>query len=130
MGAAATLVAASVVFVVGAHLRVAREKPTSALVRGGVGDLSPLPVHAPTRAIRAGEVRFIWGPVPGALSYQFTLSHVDGTPIWAYGGLDTSLVLPDSVVLRPTTRYLWTTDALLPDGSTRSTGVREVDVMP
>ena len=74
-------------------------------------------------------MRFVWGNVPGALSYQFTLSRADGTPIWARGGSDTAFTLPDSVVLQPGARYLWTTDALLPDGSTRSSGVREVDVM-
>jgi hypothetical protein len=75
-------------------------------------------------------VHFVWGAVPGALSYEFTLSRADGTPVWARGGADTALTLPDSVALQPGGRYLWTADALLSDGSARTTGVQQLDVMP
>lgn len=129
-GAVATLAAASIVIAIGAHLRVDRDASNRARVRAGAGDASPLPVHAPSRSARAGALRFVWGSAPGALSYQFALSRSDGTPMWARGGPDTALTLPDSVVVTSGTSYLWTADALLPDGSTRSTGVREVSVMP
>ena len=78
-------------------------------------------------APRAG-LRFVWSAAPGAESYRLTISRADARPVWSSSGTDTLATLPDSVVLRPSERYFWVADALLKDGSTRSTGLREFGI--
>ena len=69
--------------------------------------------------------RFVWAAAPGVASYRLTVSGADGAPVWSGSLADTVAVLPDSVALRVDQRYLWVADALLDDGSSRSTGLRE-----
>jgi hypothetical protein len=57
-----------------------------------------------------------------------TISRADAHPVWSLSSTDTVATLPDSVGLRPSERYFWVADALLSDGTTRSTGLREFGV--
>ena len=66
----------------------------------------------------------------GAVTYRLTVTRGDGAAVWSYSGVDTVAALPDSIVLRPGQRYLWVADALLSDGTTRSTGLREFGRAP
>ena len=50
------------------------------------------------------------------------------TPLWSKTTTDTVAILPPSVVLQNGQKHLWVTDALLLDGTTRSTGLREFRV--
>ena len=84
------------------------------VVYGPIGD------DVPTRGLR-----FVWSAAAGTVTYRFTMTGTDGSPVWSRSGTDTVVVLPDSVALRPGQRYLWAVDALLADGVTRSTGMRE-----
>jgi len=59
------------------------------------------------------------------VTYRFTVTGSDGVAVWFRSGTDTVITLPDSIVLRPGQTYLWVADALLADGATRSTGMRE-----
>jgi anti-sigma factor RsiW len=76
---------------------------------------------------RAG-LRFVWAEAPGAQSYRLTVSRENGVGVWSSSGTDTVATLPDSVTLNPSERYFWVSDALLSDGATRSTGLREFGV--
>lgn len=83
-----------------------------------------LGVHGPLGE-SSGPIRFVWMPMTGALSYQLRLSDAAGATQWTHAGSDTVVALPDSVRLPPGERYFWSVDALLRDGSSRSTGMRE-----
>jgi hypothetical protein len=88
---------------------------------------SRLVVYGPTgENTSVRRVNFVWGAAGGAVTYRLTLTSSDGAAVWTRSGTDTAVALPDSIVLRPGRRYLWVADALLADGATRSTGVREL----
>jgi len=98
---------------------------TAPLVRTA-GGTSQLVVYGPTgEDLPTRGLRFIWGAAAGAVTYRLTLTGSDGVIVWSRSGIDTAVALPDSVVLRPGRRYLWVADALLADGATRSTELRE-----
>jgi len=78
-------------------------------------------------SVSAGDVRFVWDGVAGA-SYQFTLTDVDGRVVWQSSTDDTTLVLPGSVKLGAQRSYYWNVDALAANGSSVTTGVRELKV--
>jgi len=94
------------------------------VVRGGDTE-STLIAYGPTGEAPLTSLRFVWGAVPGVASYRLTISGADGAPVWSGSVADTAWALPDSVTLRADLRYLWVADALLDDGSTRSTGLHE-----
>ena len=73
--------------------------------------------------------RFIWEATRDAQSYRLTVSRQDGSMLWASSGRDTTRALPDSVPLMAGTTYWWVVDALLADGSTRSTGLHEFRIV-
>ena len=54
-----------------------------------------------------------------------TVSGGNGIPVWSGSVADTMFVLPDSISLGVDQRYVWIVDALLADGSARSTGLHE-----
>ncbi len=93
-------------------------------VRGG-GAPSTLTAYGPTGDAALSSLRFVWGAAPGAATYRLTVSGGDGVPVWSASVADTVMALPDSVTLQADRRYVWIADALLGDGSTRSTGLHE-----
>jgi hypothetical protein len=92
------------------------------------GAAVPVVAYGPIGTAARAGLRFVWSAVPGAESYRLTVSGEDARTVWSSSGTDTLAALPDSVTLRPNERYHWVADALLSDGSTRSTGLREFDV--
>jgi hypothetical protein len=88
----------------------------------------PLVAYGPIGTPNRLGLRFVWGAVPGAESYRLTVSRGDAHALWSSSGTDTVATLPDSVTLRVNERYYWVADALLSDGTTRSTGLREFGV--
>jgi hypothetical protein len=70
-------------------------------------------------------LRFVWASAPNAISYRLTLTDANGSTIWTNSGLDTVVALPDSVLLTVGARYFWVADALVSDGQSRSTELRE-----
>jgi anti-sigma factor RsiW len=93
------------------------------------GAAVPLVAYGPIGTAPRAGLRFVWGTVAGAESYRLTVSGEDARTVWSSSGIDTLAALPDSVVLRPNERYHWVADALLSDGSARSTGLREFGVV-
>ena len=90
------------------------------------GDPQPtLVAYGPTGEVTLSSLRFVWAAAPGVASYRLTVSRADGAPVWSGSLSDTATVLPDSATLRVDQHYLWVADALLDDGSSRSTGLRE-----
>lgn len=81
--------------------------------------------YAPTGEVPVRAVRFAWAPVAGVMTYRLTVSAADGTPVWSTSINDTLAILPESIPLRSDNRYYWVVDALLSDGSPRTTGLRE-----
>lgn len=88
-------------------------------------DVPGLAVYAPTSEITTRTARFVWGGASDAVSYRLTVSNGSGATLWTQSGTDTVAILPDSVTLSPGERYVWVADAILSDGSTRSTGLTE-----
>jgi len=86
---------------------------------------SSLIAYGPAGESRVGSLRFVWSPAHRAMSYRLTVSRADGATVWTQSGRDTVAALPDSVTLRVGDRYFWVSDALLADGRSRSTGLRE-----
>jgi hypothetical protein len=89
----------------------------------------PVVAYRPIGTASRAGLQFVWSAVRGAESYRLTVSGEDARTVWSSSGIDTLAALPDSVVLRLNERYHWVADALLSDGSTRSTGLREFDLV-
>lgn len=87
-----------------------------------------LVAHGPVGETSARPLRFMWSADANALSYRLSVTRANATPLWSASGTDTVAVLPDSIVLHAGERYYWVVDALLNDGSTRSTGIREFEL--
>jgi hypothetical protein len=119
--------AAAVVLV----LVIARPNPSEtdhrALVRSNSA-AEPLIAYGPMGTPNRVGLKFVWGALPGAESYRLTVSGGDAHTLWSSSGTDTVATLPDSVILRANEHYYWVADALLSDGRTRSTGLREFGV--
>jgi hypothetical protein len=125
---AATLAAAAVVFVfVRLEVWPTRVSSTASLVRGATNSAG-ITAHGPSGDVSGKRLEFVWSPVTGAASYRITVSRADATPLWSRTTTDTVVTLPASVVLQQGQTHLWVTDALLLDGTTRSTGLREFRV--
>jgi hypothetical protein len=102
----------------------ADEQSPSGLLRG-TSDATTLVAYGPTGSVPLAGLRFVWGATPNVASYRLTVSRTDAAPVWSGSATDTTAILPRSVVLREGDRYYWIADALLTDGTTRSTGLRE-----
>lgn len=124
----ATLAAAAAVLVfVRSEVWTTRQSTTASLARGGTS-AAQITAHGPSGDVSRKGLAFVWSPVSGAASYRITVSRADATPLWSKTTTDTVAILPPSVVLQNGQKHLWVTDALLLDGTTRSTGLREFRV--
>ena len=94
------------------------------------GDGAAIVAYGPIGETPASPVHFVWGAQLKTTTYRLTVTRTDGTTVWSRSTADTSMVLPDSIALRAGERYYWVADALLDDGATRSTGLREFRVAP
>jgi hypothetical protein len=78
---------------------------------------------APLRETSAAGVQFIWNDLGDGPLYHITLSDSSGGEVWEAETADTTITLPDSLVLRVGERYLWYVDASTQGGLTATTGV-------
>jgi putative zinc finger protein len=74
-------------------------------------------------------ILFVWHPsVPGT-TYRLTLTNDRGGKVWSGSTNDTTFALPAGTALAPKRSYNWYLDALLPDGSTATTGITSFQVL-
>lgn len=127
--AGSALAAAAAVLILIARVEPAREQSVPPL-RGVARDNIALTAYGPIGDAKRENLRFVWGSASGAVSYRLSVTASDGAQVWSHSGVDTVSSLPRSVGLRAGVRYLWVVDAVLRDGSTRSTGLREFSPIP
>jgi hypothetical protein len=75
---------------------------------------------APSSSVSQDALRFIWHPIAGSVGYRVVIKDASGAPVWSSDAADTSLALPDSVRLSPTTLYVWRVDGQRADGTSVS----------
>jgi hypothetical protein len=126
IGAGVLAAAAALLFVV----RMPTSPETEPRQRSPVIDQPGIIARGPMGGVAAsGKPVFAWSQVADAVSYHLTVSSMAGDSVWAYSGNDTLVVLPASVQLTPGVAYLWVTDAILANGSTRSTGLKQFELV-
>ena len=82
-------------------------------------------VAPPDQAVVEGRLELSWRSAGVGATYSVTVQDSSGTEVWKRASLvDTSIVVPATTGLAPRSRYFWSVDARLADGSTASTGVR------
>lgn len=73
------------------------------------------------------SVTFIWRPADGA-TYRITLTDETGDVVWTQTTEDTIAPLPENLSLGAGRIYFWYVDALLADGHSLATPVRQFEV--
>jgi hypothetical protein len=129
MGGLVAAIAATLVLVVRPGIMPWGSPADDSPLRGN-GDGAAIVAYGPIGETLAAPVQFVWGAESTAITYRLTVTSADGATIWSGSAADTTVVLPDSIALRAGERYRWVVDALLDDGATRSTGLREFRVAP
>ena len=71
------------------------------------------------------DLSFRWGSLGAEVLYRFTLTDQNGANAWTVDTPETFLTVPGAIELVPGRQYFWYVDALLPDGQTATTGVRQ-----
>ncbi len=105
--------------------RVTRgERPSAGVPR--------LEVVAPQgeQSISRESLVFVWRAAGPDAHYRFTLTDLSGTVILTQEGADTTLVMPESIILRLDQVYYWYVDALLANGNSLTTGVQRFRAGP
>ncbi len=113
---------------------LSEKAPDEPVLRAPAGDVGMPIIEAVSPAngasVRSTLVLFIWRSLGPDIRYQFSLSAVDGSELWGGSVTDTVLTLPPSVELAPGETYVWYVDALMPDGTSATTGLRRVKIEP
>lgn len=84
--------------------------------------------YGPMGEVTRSDLRFLWKPLAGAISYKVILVDANSRPVWSTAASDTSIALPSTVVLRVGENYFWVADGLASNGTTQSTGLHEFRV--
>jgi hypothetical protein len=92
--------------------------------------LPEIPVLSPEpgATVDPDQIEFIWAAFGENPSYRLTLADEGGDPLWTLETTRTRTSLPENVRLTPGGRYFWFVDALLPDGTTATTGMNALTV--
>jgi hypothetical protein len=80
------------------------------------------------RQTNGAGIRFAWHPSSSGATYRLTLTDDRGAKVWAGSTNDTTLAIPNGIALPPGRSYNWYVDALLPDGSSATTGITSFQV--
>ena len=123
--------AAAILLLVGLPSRIGeRREPT---LRTAVGEgVSTITVVTPVTgdSVRLDGFELTWRSFAPDAQYNVRLTTAEGTEVWRTSTKDTSATPPSNVGLLPGMTYFWYVDALLPDGSTATTGIRRFTVGP
>ena len=125
----ALLAAAAVMIVAVPSIRSRWTPESRPMMRDG-SDSPRLVAYGPVGEVKSPIVAFTWASATDALSYRITITTAAGADVWSTGSTDTTVTLPASITLAPRTQYLWVVDALLRDGTTRSTGIHGFGIVP
>jgi hypothetical protein len=107
--------------------RVVVRGPDTPLASEGVSGVSAIaPMGAQTTS---DKIQFVWHAPAAAATYRFTLTDDRGRKIWVESTSDTALVVPKQFPLIPKQTYNWFVDALLPDGSSTTTGITSFEIV-
>lgn len=85
---------------------------------------------AETAAVEGRSLTFTWRSAGAGVSYRLTLADERGDVVWSVTSSDTTGRPPGDVRLRPGHRYSWYVDALLPDGRSVTSDVRQLTARP
>lgn len=72
------------------------------------------------QVVSARQLQFRWSGIHTALQYRLSVYSDDGLLLWKGETMESMLSTPDSVVFESGKIYLWKIEAILPDGTTRS----------
>lgn len=103
--------------------------PEAAAEREAVRTIATSTPDADRPVERAG-LAFSWQPIEEDASYRVTVTDSSGVPMWVAETDETRLALPEEVGLESGGSYLWFVDAVLPDGSTATSGVHPFQISP
>jgi len=101
-----------------------RDTPFAAEGVSGVRAIAPI-----GRQTGDDSILFVWHRASSGATYRFTLSDDRGEKIWVRSTNDTTLAIPKQTALLPNRNYNWYVDALLPDGSSTTTGITSFQIV-
>lgn len=127
-GGALAAAAAAVVLLI-THVGQTSRLTTAEMPLRGGESAATLTAYGPIGEVGRQSLRFVWGAAPKVASYRVSLTSIDGVQMWTQSGADTVAIIPRTVNLRTGERYLWVADAILTDGTIRSTGLREFSLV-
>jgi hypothetical protein len=130
VGSTLVAAAAALLIVVPLVNRQSQSPPVQTERRSATDETARLRAIAPADGapLSVSDARFIWNSVPGA-QYRFTLTDANGSVVWETSTTDTVALLPKEKTLNASNSYYWNVDALAEDGSSVTTGVRELKVV-
>lgn len=84
----------------------------------------------PNSTVSADAREFVWRSVGANATYRITITDPSGGLVWSGTIQDTAVTPSGDIALRPGQGYFWYVDALLPDGRSANTGVKEFRTGP
>lgn len=112
-------VAAGLVLAV-STLRHGGTGPSNGSLRGA-GATAVIPV-GPTGIVPLSGLALTWHATGSGSMYNVTISNAAGATLWTHNTSDTAVAISQEINLSPEVEYYWTVDALLPQGTSRTTG--------
>lgn len=106
-----------------------RGAPGGPVVRDGETAVTGVILITPD-SVTVLPLSFAWHPVANATTYRVDLTTPAGALIWSGATSDTAMTVSDSVSLPTGVAYYYYVDALLTDGTSVSSGVRQIRVRP
>lgn len=100
-------------------------------LRSGDEGVRQVDVVGPTagRRVPADSVVFVWRPLAGDARYHLTVTTTNGEAAWTARTADTLLAPERRGARLEPGPYFWYVDALLPDGTSGTTGVQRFEVI-
>ena len=107
--------AAALLLIVSVYLFLPRETPVQFRSdrSGDVGSLVLIPEDG--ARVRSHDIEFRWTSLGESMAYKFSLLRETGAVVWSTDVRDTSLSLPEAIVLQPGKTYLWQIETSLAD---------------
>lgn len=83
---------------------------------------------SPSGVMNEPVERFVWRRPEGAQHFQIELFAQDGTILWRENTADTTLALPETIILSSNRVYRWKVTYTFPDGVSLSTNDRAFEI--